>query len=96
LSIHPIIDFNFINPADGYQSGDLFMMDYTATRSFGKFEVGIGGTLTAQFTNDTVNSVPVAAVPGINGYDNWAEQLTIGPIVGYDFGKVAGNLGRRN
>jgi hypothetical protein len=45
--------------------------------------------LTEQLTNDAVNGVPVAAVPGINGYGNRAEQLTIGPIVGYDFGKVA-------
>ena len=89
FSIHPIIDINFVDPADGYQSGNLFMMDYTALRSFGKFEVGLGGTLTAQFSNDAINGVPVAAVPGINGYGNRAEQLTIGPILGYDFGKFA-------
>jgi hypothetical protein len=89
ISIHPIVDLNFVNPADGYESGDLFMMDYTALRSFGKFEVGLGGTLTAQFSNDSINGIPVAAVPGINGYGNRAEQLTIGPIVGYDFGKFA-------
>ena len=68
---------------------DTFMMDYTALRKFGHFEVGLGGTLTAQFSNDTIDGIPVAAVPGGNGYGNRAQNFTIGPVLGYDFGKIA-------
>jgi hypothetical protein len=64
-------------------------MDYTALRKFENFEAGLGGTLTAQFSNDTINGIPVAAVPGGNGYGNRAQNFTIGPVLGYDFGKVA-------
>jgi hypothetical protein len=45
LSVHPLVDFNFTNPANGYKSGTLFMMDYTALRKVGKFETGFGGTV---------------------------------------------------
>jgi hypothetical protein len=89
LGIHPLVDLNAANPANGYRSGNLFMMDYTALRKFGNFEAGLGGTLTAQFSNDTINGIPVAAVPGGNGYGNRAQNFTIGPVLGYDFGKVA-------
>jgi hypothetical protein len=89
LSIHPLVDANFINPATGYKSGTLFMMDYTALRKFGKFEAGLGGTVTEQISNDTIHGISVASVPGINGYGNRAQNLTTGPVIGYDFGKVA-------
>jgi hypothetical protein len=89
LTAHPLFDVNFTNPANGYKSGVLFMMDYTALRKFGKFEAGLGGTLTAQVSNDTIHGVPVAAAPGVNGVGNRAQNFTIGPVVGYDFSTVA-------
>lgn len=89
LSAHPLFDFNFANPANGYRSGTLFMMDYTALRKIGNFEAGLGGTLTTQISDDVIHGTPVPAVPGINGYGNRAENVTIGPVFHYDFGKVA-------
>lgn len=89
LSIHPLVDFNMTDPANGYKSGDLFMMDYTALRRVGPFEAGLAGTVTVQFSNDAIHGTPVAAVPGVNGYGNRAENFTIGSAVGYDFGQVA-------
>jgi len=86
LTIHPLFDVNFTNPANGYRSGTLFMMDYTALRKFGKFEIGLGGTWTTQLTNDTIHGRPVQAVAGVNGYGNRAQNLTIGPVLGYDLG----------
>jgi len=88
LSIHPLFDINFTNTSNGYRSGTLFMMDYTALRKFGKFEIGVGGTWTTQFTNDTINGRPVQAVAGVNGYGNRAQNFTIGPVVGYDLGAI--------
>jgi hypothetical protein len=88
LTVHPLLDFNSTNPANGYRSGTLFMMDYTALRKFGNFEVGLGGTLTTQISDDAIQGTPVPAVPGINGYGNRAENLTIGPVFHYDFGKL--------
>ena len=89
LTVHPLFDVNFTNPANGYKSGLLFMMDYTALRKFGNFEIGLGGTLTAQVSNDTIHGASVAAVPGVNGYGARAQNFTIGPVFGYDFGAVA-------
>jgi hypothetical protein len=89
LTVHPLFDFNFTNPANGYKSGVLFIMDYTALHKFGNFEAGAGGTLTAQVSNDTIHGKAVAAVPGGNGYGNRAQNFTLGPVVGYDFGTVA-------
>jgi hypothetical protein len=89
LTVHPLFDFNFTNPANGYKSGVLFIMDYTALHKFGNFEAGAGGTLTAQVSNDTIHGTAVAAVPGGNGYGNRAQNFTLGPVVGYDFGTVA-------
>jgi hypothetical protein len=89
LTVHPLFDFNATDPANGYKGGNLFMMDYTALRKSGNFELGLGGTVTAQLSNDTIYGTPVAAVPGGNGYGNRAQNFTIGPVLGYDFGKAA-------
>jgi hypothetical protein len=89
ITLHPVIDINATNPANGYHSGAAFLMDYTVAHKFGALELGVGGTLTAQFTNDTVNGVPVAAVPNVHGYGNRASQFDIGPVVGYKFDKFA-------
>jgi hypothetical protein len=44
--------------------GTATALDYTALYKFGDFEAGLGGTFTAQLSNDTVHRTPVAAVPG--------------------------------
>jgi hypothetical protein len=44
---------------------------------------------TAQLYNDSIYGTPVAAVPGGNGYGNRAQNFTIGPVFGYDFGSAA-------
>jgi len=86
LTIHPLFDVNFTNPSNGYRSGTLFMMDYTALRKFGRIEIGVGGTWTTQLTNDTIHGRPVQAIAGVNGYGNRAQNFTIGPVLGYDLG----------
>jgi hypothetical protein len=71
-------------------------MDYTALHKFDKFEVGLGGTLSVQMTNDTVHGITVPAVAGVNGYGNRAQNFTIGPVVSYDLGtaNIAANYNR--
>ena len=52
---------------------DSIFFDYTATHKFGKFELGVVGT----FYNDITG-------PGPRG-----QSLSVGPLVGYDFGPFA-------
>lgn len=91
-SLHTAWDFNAKNQANGYQSGIVLVADYYVMHKFDKFEFGFGGTLTQQFTNDTINGVTVPAVPGVHGYGNRAAQFNIGPTMTYDFGLAKARL----
>jgi hypothetical protein len=88
ITLHPVLDFSATNPANGYRSGNVFEMDYTFAHTFGAFNFGVGGTLTTQFTNDTLNGVTLANIPGVHGYGNRASEFSVGPVFGYDFGPV--------
>ena len=60
-----------------------------AVHKIGAFEIGLGGNLQEQFTNDAINGVTVASVPGTHGTGNRVSDLSVGPVVGHDFGSVA-------
>ncbi len=63
-----------------YQSGDQIAIDYTATKTFGKWVAGIGAYQENQLQRDQVNGVSQAGtVRTTSG---------VGPIVGYNFGPV--------
>ena len=89
LSLHPLIDFNFVNRANRYKSGTVFLMDFTATKQFGKWEFGLGGTVVEQLSDDTIRGVPVQPGPAGNSRGNRGRQLILGPLVGYDFGELS-------
>ena len=82
LTLHGVLDFSTINSTTNYQSGDVFYLDYTAAKTFGKWTFGAGGNFTQQFTNDTVNS------KAVNGNGNKIQHVLLGPLVAYDFGPV--------
>ncbi len=86
VTLHPVFDINSPNLANGYRSGNVLVADYTVMHKLGAFELGLGGTLTQQFTNDAIHGITVAAIPGVNGYGNRAAQLDMGPAATYDFG----------
>jgi len=62
----------------GYQSGNQFAADYTATYTCGKWTFGAGAAQEQQLFNDTIN--------GVDTGNTMARAWTAGPIVGYNFG----------
>lgn len=93
LNAHFLYDVSTKNNANGYQSGDVLVIDVTAMRKFGAFDFGVGATFDKQLTNDTINGVVVAASPG-NGTGNVATLFGVGPTAAYHFGhiEVAGTV----
>ena len=86
LTIHPLLDFNTVDPANGYLSGSVFVMDFSGTYKYQKFEFGGAGTIVAQFSDDKQHGVTVGSVPGVRGYGNRAQGVNLGPLLGYDLG----------
>lgn len=74
----------------GYRSGDQAFLDLTATKKFGKWELGPVGFLKWQTTDDVPGSgfscATMAAATGVNC--GRATQYGLGALVGYDFGLV--------
>ena len=80
LTLHALVDVNTENNTTSYQSGDIFYLDYTVTKTLGHWTVGAGGNFTQQFTNDTVGGAAV------NGNGNKLERVLLGPTASYSFG----------
>ena len=85
LTLHALVDVNTKNTTTNYQSGDVFYLDFTAGKSFGKWTVGAGGNVTQQFTNDVARSAVV------NGNGHRLQRLLLGPFAAYDFGPISVN-----
>jgi hypothetical protein len=85
LTLHAVFDFNTKNTTTNYQSGDVFYLDFTAGKSFGKWSVGAGGNISQQFNNDVSRGAVV------NGNGHRFQQILLGPYAGYDFGPASVN-----
>lgn len=70
-------DYNGKNGSTDYQSGDEIAIDYTATKTFGKWTVGIGAYTENQLQEDTKHGVKQAG--------SMVQNFGAGPIVGYAF-----------
>jgi hypothetical protein len=80
------VDFNTVNTADHYHSGNIFLADYSVKKSIGAWQLGVGGYVADQFTDDTIDGLVVPASASISrGRKAFSEGL--GPLVEYDFGK---------
>jgi hypothetical protein len=66
------------NTADGYQSGDVFDIDWAVSERFGQLQAGLAGNYANQTTRDRENGVLVAP------FGNELERATLGPVVQYD------------
>jgi len=75
---------NLKNSKTGYRSGQEIAVDYTVTKTIGKWTVGLGGYSENQVTRD---SGPGAAACAVKGGCKVA-IYGVGPIVGYDLGGV--------
>jgi hypothetical protein len=75
----------------GYRSGDQAYLDLTATKKFGKWEIGPVGYLKWQTTSDRpgggFSCATMAASTGVPC--GRATDFAVGGLIGYDFGPVA-------
>jgi hypothetical protein len=104
LTAHAIMDFQTEDPRH-FQSGDLFSLDLTAGKSFGKWSFGVGGNFTQQINDDKFTSTAACAavglpgsscsfpaIPGVRSSGNKLQQILVGPYMGYNFGPAEINL----
>jgi hypothetical protein len=84
-------EFNTANRIDNYTSGDVFHVDFTATKTIGKWTFGPVGYYVAQVTNDSCPiGVCTATHPlGTLGFAQRYQVLALGGLVGYDFGPAS-------
>jgi hypothetical protein len=78
LTLHAVVDTNTKDTHTNYQSGDVFYLDWTASKALGKWTFGVGGNFTQQFSNDTNSAGTVA--------NSEIEHVLVGPLMGYNFG----------
>jgi len=79
ISADARISVPFKDTDTDYQSGNEFWVDYTITKTIGKWTVGLGAYSENQLNQDKHNGVNVGSE---------AENFGMGPIVGYNFGPV--------
>lgn len=82
LTLNNVVDLNMKNQRTGYHSGNVYYLDATATRTFGKWTAGLVGNYTQQINDDELRGVKV-------GNGNRAEHVLLGPYVAYNFGKFS-------
>jgi len=75
-------DFHYSFPlkdsGTSYQSGQQMAIDYTVTKTCGKWTFGVGAAEETQTTSDSSHGTTIS--------DSKANAWTLGPIVGYNFG----------
>ena len=86
LTANVLLNVNLPNSVTNYDSGSLFGIDYTATKSIGKFTFGLNGYTIHQFQNDRRNGLVVGT--GVS-YGNRLDDIALGPYLAYDFGPVS-------
>ena len=83
LSVDAFYSYNFKNTTTQYKSGQELEVDYTATKTIGKWTVGLGANQVTQITSDSGAGAVAAGCPENNGCK--AVNFGIGPLVGYQF-----------
>jgi hypothetical protein len=84
-------EFNTANQIDHYTQGDIFHVDFTATKTINKWTFGPVGYYAAQVSDDKCSDLTcLTAHPfGTLGNAQRYQLLGLGGIVGYNFGPVA-------
>ena len=84
-----IYDTSTKNTTTNYQTGDEFSIDYSVTKTIGKWTVGIGGFQQNQLQRDSGTGVTFASgASNPTGVGTNAQAAGIGPILGYQFGGI--------
>lgn len=76
-------DFNTVNQATNYRSGQAIHADYAAGKHIGSWMAGGSGYFLKQTTDDTSASQQVAAAPGLWDAGRRGQVLAVGPAMGY-------------
>jgi len=77
LTLNNIFDINSENDKTHYQSGDIYYLDATVAKRFGKYTLGVIGNYTQQLEDDKIF--------GISQADTKIEHLKAGLMASYDF-----------
>ncbi|WP_199153038.1 transporter [Chromobacterium sp. ASV23] len=84
LSMDATYAYNFRNPDTHYQSGQQLAIDYTAARTIGNWTLGLGGYQENQLGDDSGSGAAACGHAGGCRASNYG----IGPLLGYQFGKL--------
>ena len=84
-----IFDINTTNHTTDYKSGSTYYLDVTAARKIGNFTVGLIGNYIQQTSDDKINGQSVAAVDGFYSRGNRMQHISLGPLLGYNFGSFS-------
>ena len=84
LSLGAHYAYNFENTTTHYKSGQELALDYTATKTVGKWILGLGAHQETQLTDDTGAGAVLDHCPTSNGCK--VSIFGLGPLVGYQFG----------
>ena len=84
-------EFNTANTRDGYTNGDIFHVDFTATKTFGKWTIGPVGYYYAQVSDD---KCPIGVCTAFHRFGTLTDAsrfqvLALGGLVEYNFGPAS-------
>lgn len=82
LTFNNVVDLNTKNDRTGYHSGNLYYLELTATKTFGKWTAGLVGNYTQQLNDDELYGVKV-------GNGNKVQHVLLGPYLAYNFGRFS-------
>jgi hypothetical protein len=87
LTANVFEEFHTKNPISGYQTGDIFHAEFTATKTIGNWTFGPVGYLAAQVTNDTSSAYYNYVINS-----NQSSRIGAGGLIGYNFGRAQLNF----
>jgi hypothetical protein len=87
LTANTFMDFNTKNSVTGYRSGDILDVEFTATKTIGKWTFGPVGYVAAQVSDDTSSAYYNYAI-NANSYT----RIAAGGLIGYNFGPASLNV----
>jgi hypothetical protein len=87
LSVDVTYAYNFVDDATHYASGQLIVTDLTATKTIGKWTMGVGGYTHNQLNRD--RGLGAVAAGCTNSGGCVTENYGVGPLVGYQFSEFS-------
>jgi hypothetical protein len=89
LTAFSFIEINTRNSRDGYTTGDIFHVDFTATKTIGKWTIGPVGYYVGQVTNDKCPLFTCTAFGGTAVNAQRFNIFALGGLVEYNFGPAS-------